>query len=486
MYSPLDGALGAMLTMCGEISMMAFIKNFWKQESGNVSMMFGFALLPILASVGAAVDYSRVSSAQSALVVASDAGALAGAIKLGTAEDRRTEARAVFEANLKQAGFTAPPNVNYVNLSNEGQNTGFRVEATGSVDMVFASFIGTSNVAVRNVAEAKSGTETPLDIVFVLDTTASMEGARMTALKSSVNGILDDIVASPMRPGNVRMSVVPFAQYVNVGISNRNKPWIDVPSDVVGTTTNVCRMEFPQIGENCSDIPAYSCTNDGITKMCPGYRQCVPVLGPTQQNICRPETGPSQTWYGCVGSRTYPLNTKDSDYGTRIPGMMNEWCGSEVLPLTSNVSTVRSTINGLNTYGETYLPSGLVWGWRMLSKQEPFAASQVSGQEPRKFMILVTDGRNTTSPNYPDHWGRNETLANNLTRETCANIAADRVTNARIYTIAFEMDGLDAKSILQNCAASTGGQFFDATNAAQLRLSMKKALESIMRISLSK
>jgi Mg-chelatase subunit ChlD len=466
--------------------MMAFIKNFWKQESGNVSMMFGLALIPILGSAGAAIDYARVSSAQSALVAASDAGALAGAIKLGTADERRNEAKAVFEANLRQANFANPVTVNYVNLAADGQNTGFRLEASGSIDTLFGSFIGTSNVPVRNIAEAKSGTETPLDIVFVLDTTASMEGARMTALKSSVNGILDDIAASPMRPGNIRMSVVPFAQYVNVGVSNRNKPWINVPSDVVGTTSNVCKMEYPQVGENCRDIPAYSCTDDGVIKMCPGYRQCVPVLGPTQQNICRPETGPSQTWYGCVGSRNYPLNVKDSDYGTRVPGMMNQWCGSEVLPLTSNVSTVRATINGLNTYGETYLPSGLVWGWRMLSKEEPFAAAQVNGQEPRKFMILVTDGRNTTSPNYPDHWGRNETLANNLTRETCANIRADRVTNARIYTIAFEMDGLDAKSILQNCATSTGGKFFDATNSTLLREAMKRALESIMRISLSK
>jgi Mg-chelatase subunit ChlD len=476
-----------MLTMCGEFSMMAFIKKFWKQDSGNVSIMFGLALVPILASVGAAIDYSRVSSAQSALVVASDAGALAGAIKLGSETVRRNEARAVFEANLKQAGFAAPPTVNYLNLVDNGQNVGFRVEASGSVDMLFAGFIGTSNVAVRNVAEAKSGTETPLDIAFVLDTTASMEGARMAALKSSVNGILDDIAASPMRPGNIRMSVVPFAQYVNVGVSNRNKSWIDVPSDVVGTTTNVCRMEYPQIGEtNCRDIPAYSCTNDGVTKTCPGYRQCDPVLGPTQQNICRPEPGPSQTWYGCVGSRNYPLNIRDADYATRIPGIMNHWCASEVLPLTSDVSTVRASINGLNTHGETYLPSGLMWGWRMLSNQEPFAASQVNGQEPRKFMILVTDGRNTTSPNYPDHWGRNETLANNLTRETCANIAADRVTGARIYTIAFEMDGLDAKSILQNCATATGGKFFDATNTTLLREALQEALRSIMRISLSK
>jgi Mg-chelatase subunit ChlD/uncharacterized protein (UPF0333 family) len=485
MYCRFHKASIVMLIVSEESFMRTFIKNFWKQESGNVSMMFGLALLPILASAGAAIDYARVSSAQSALVVAADAGALAGAIKFGSADERRNEAKVVFESNVKQANLTNPLDVNYVNIVDNGQNIGFRLEASGKVDTLFGSFIGTSNVPIKGLAEAKSGSETPLDIAFVLDTTGSMAGARLASLKLSMNGILDDIAASPMRTGTVRMSVVPFAQYVNVGLSNRNKPWIDVPADVVGTKSSVCTMEYPKIGEtNCRDMPAYTCTSDGVAKTCPGYRKCDPVYGTKQENVCR--NSPSQTWYGCVGSRNYPLNTKDREYSTRIPGIMNQWCASEVLPLTSNIPTVRSTINGLNTHGDTYLPSGLIWGWRMLSREEPFAALPAGVQEPRKFMILVTDGRNTRSPNYPDHQGRNETLANNLTRETCKNIADDVTSKVVIYTIAFEMDGLDTKAILENCAAETGGKFADATNPEKLRAALKDALNAILRISLSK
>jgi Flp pilus assembly protein TadG len=465
----------------------SLLKRFLKHDAGNVSMMFGLALIPILGASGAAIDYSRFSNAKSALVGASDAGALAGAISRGSITDRRNAAQSVFEANLKQANFKDPVTVNYVNLLENNQNAGYRVEVTGNVQTLFGSFVGQSVVPIKNTAEAKSATDTPLDIAFVLDTTGSMEGARLTSLKSATNGILDDITASPLRPGMVRMGIVPFAQYVNVGLANRNQPWINVPADVPAAVTTQCTMELPVVGEtNCRNIPAYSCTNDGVTKMCPGYRQCDPVFGPTLQNICRQVYGPSQTWYGCVGSRNYPLNTQDGDYGQRIPGIMNTWCASEIQPLTSNVSTVRASINGLTAYGDTYLPSGLIWGWRMLSSKEPLTASLVNGLEPRKFMILVTDGRNTASPNYPDHFGNDAVLSDKLTREICTNIAADKTSNVRIFTIAFEMDGLDAKTILQNCAINTGGLFFDAANAAQLRTSMSKALESIMKISLTK
>jgi Mg-chelatase subunit ChlD len=144
---------------------------------------------------------------------------------------------------------------------------------------------------------------------------------------------------------------------------------------------------------------------------------------------------------------------------------------------------VRTTINSLVTMGETYLPAGLIWGKRVLSPGDPFSASNAAGV--RKFIVLVTDGRNTKSPTYPTHDGSDETLANQLTRETCQNIATDTSNPIRVYTVAFEMDGLATKTILQDCAARSGGQFFDAADAARLRASFSDITNAIFNVRLT-
>ncbi len=51
----------------------------------------------------------------------------------------------------------------------------------------------------------------------------------------------------------------------------------------------------------------------------------------------------------------------------RASRIMDVECGTEILDLTSNTNKVKSHIQSLTPHGETYIPSGLIWGWRMLS-----------------------------------------------------------------------------------------------------------------------
>lgn len=190
-------------------------------------------------------------------------------------------------------------------------------------------------------------------------------------------------------------------------------------------------------------------------------------------------------WEGCVGSRAYPLETQDARYDIKIPGVLGVTCGTPLVDLTTDLARVRSTISALETNGETYLPSGLIWGWRMLSAGEPLSTAAPATTGVRKFMVFVTDGRNTKSPNYPTHEDNDSVMADRLTRETCLNISRDSANKIRIFTIAFEVDGLESKTILQECASRTGGQFFDATNAAGLRESLTKVLEAIATVRLT-
>jgi Mg-chelatase subunit ChlD len=455
--------------------------------------------MPIMAATGAAVDYSRMSSAKSVVNAAADAGALAAAAKQGTPAEREAVARTVFAANLQRAGYSNAVTVRYTNLTERDQNIGFRVEATSAVPTLFAGFISSSGSEVATLAEARSGGEEPVELVFVLDTTDSMEGDRIVNLKSAVNMMLNDITSRPMRANMLKVGVVPFAQYVNVGLGNRNAAWIDVPADYQTPVTTWTEEVRDIVGwTNCRNVsypaepfvPPGICMRDGRERPCGGSpgrparveNECDPVYGPPRTET-RTGGGDWIRWDGCVGSRTYPLNTQDGSYGTRIPGILGLSCASPIQDLTTDIAGVRSMVNGLNTMGETYLPIGLIWGKRMLSPGEPLSASSTAGT--RKILVLVTDGRNTKSPTYPRNDGDDETLANQLTRETCANIAADRTYPVNVYTVAFEMDGLETKTILTDCARASGGKFFDAANSAGLRDAFRDIAIAIFGVKLT-
>lgn len=480
--------------------MIGKIRSFLADRRGNVSLMFGLSLLPMLGAAGAAVDYSRTSSSKSVVDAAADAGALAAAARNGTSAEREATARSVFAANIASARYPHPVTVRYTNLAEGTVNRGFRVEATSAVPTLFGWVLGGSGVNVTTISEARSGQEQGTELVFVLDTTDSMEGDRITNLKLAVNNMLDDLTSRTTTPGLLKVGVVPFAQYVNVGMGYRNAPWIDVPADYQTPIVNSCSIQYPQIGTtNCrtvnypasAPIPPWTCMIDGRPRSCggqPAYpahsvEVCDPVYSTTPTNVCTPSGGNWVDWHGCVGSRNYPLNTQDGSYSTRIPGILDARCGTPIQNLTTDISSVRSTVNALVTTGETYLPSGLIWGKRMLSPGEPLAASSLP--TITKIIVLVTDGQNTKSPNYPRHDDSNETLANQLTSETCANIASDRTNPIRVYTVAFEMNALATKAILTDCARASGGRFYDAADATGLRSAFSDITNAMYGVKLT-
>ena len=482
---------------------ISFLKRFTKDTSGNVAMMFGIALVPLIVGGGAAIDYSRISNTQSAINSAADAGALAAASGKGNAAAREVIAKQVFEANLKTADISGPMRITYQNLTSGSINTGFRIEAKATVKNTFGVFLGKTESEVGAVAQASSAGDVATEIAFVLDTTDSMEGDRIATLKTATNTVIDEITRRTSRPELIKFGVVPFAQYVNVGMSNRTAPWIDVRSDYQTPEVTTCDMQYEKIGEkDCRNVsypyqpavPEGTCMRDGRRRKCGGKpavnatteRVCDSVMSTTKKNVCTKSGKDWVRWNGCVGSRNFPLNTIDGSYGTKIPGIMNITCATPLLDLTTNLSTVRSTINALTTDGETYIPAGLIWGWRMLSPGAPLAAAAPGGPGgARKYMILVTDGLNTKSPNYPGHENSDSALADQLTKTTCNNIAGDTANAIKVFTIAFEMDGLDSKTILQECARRTGGQFFDATDAAKLKEAFSDISDAIASVKLT-
>ena len=70
----------------------------------------------------------------------------------------------------------------------------------------------------------------------------------MPALKTATEQLLTTLQKAATNNGDVRVAIVPFAKYVNVGKSNVNKSWIDwtagTPPMQVRPAARACRAAF--------------------------------------------------------------------------------------------------------------------------------------------------------------------------------------------------------------------------------------------------
>ncbi|PPD14921.1 MAG: hypothetical protein CTY25_09015 [Methylobacterium sp.] len=478
-------------------------RRFAYDRHGAVAMIFALSAVGLLGVTGLAMDFARGAKAKSALLAAADSAALAGARLVGTPAEREAAAKQVFEANLKQSDYDLSKVVmKPENIVKDGRNFGYRVSVQGELPTTLSRVLGFQELNVATFSEAIGVLTTPTEVVMALDTTYSMTGWKIATLKDAATRLIDDLRPLAYDADKLKFGIVPFGQYVNIGVSNRHKPWMNVPDDS-STTSTSCKMEKQVVSwTNCKKVwippvaakPPGTCYNDGVPYSCGGSAakagyfqdQCEPVYGPDKE-VCKTNTA-NQKWNGCAGSRNYPLNTRDDSYGTRIPGIMNVTCGTEILDLTTNSSQAKSRIMALNPNGETYIPAGLMWAWRMLSPQAPLenAATRSSSEPVRKFLILMTDGLNTKSPSYPAHTGSNGALSNQLLKEICQNIAKDKANAITIYSVAFDVSDVTTKNLLSTCALDTGGQFFDAKNSAEFLAAFAKIGMNIGELRLTK
>lgn len=505
MNSPIQGnPMSAAKRYLGKLLSIATGRDFRKDERGAVALIFGLSLLPAMGMVGVTVDYGRASLARAATSSAADAAALEAVKSGGTFAERKQRAEATLKANLAALDPGVTYDVSVTPVMKDGIEIGAQVDVKGTVPTALMGLFGVRNLPIAVRAEARNGLEELTDVVFVLDTTGSMQGSRLASLKDATTRLIDDFEKRRGTPDQIQVAVVPFAQYVNVGMAYRNEPWIDVPPDRQEPVTRTCRMEPVRRQVNCRQVvvpatpgnPNRMCENDGVRYSCPEAprpastrTQCDTVLGPDVEERCSTSGGQWRRWTGCVGSRPAPLNALDGSYINRIPGLLDTTCGQPLMPLSNNLGAARTMINGLSANGLTYIPSGLFWGWASLSQQTPFAGRAATPTVPvNRYMILVTDGENTRSQSGAStfHNGSSRTQADGVTATLCTNMAADTASNIKLYTIAFEINDAAVKSMLRTCSEQNGGQFFDATNGNELVAAFQQIGTQMNKIRLSR
>src|SRR5450631_3995553 len=196
---------------------------------GSVAPLMGILALPIMGSVGVAVDYSRASAARTAFQAALDSTALMLSRNAATQTGADLQSTATDTFN---ALFTRSDVSNVAITANYASSNGSTVTLNGSatIDTNFLSVLGYNQLEITASTTSTWG-NTRLRVALVLDNTGSMASSnKMTALKTASQSLLTQLQAAAVTADDVYVSIVPFVKDVNVGLSNYNQSWVDLTS----------------------------------------------------------------------------------------------------------------------------------------------------------------------------------------------------------------------------------------------------------------
>lgn len=400
------------------------LRQFYRADQGNIALMFGLLIFLALLGGGIAVDFQRANAIRADLQESADAGLIAAVrarmMRPGMSDmEVRERARRFFDANRRTRNSVE---ISDFDVQFDAARSVYRLEFNSRIDTLILRAVGRKFLNPKIISEAKLGKPPYLEVVMALDNTGSMsKNGKLSSLKKSATLLVEALSENP--EAEVKFGLVPFAQYVNVGKTFAGLPWLAAT---------------------------------------PGFA-------------------------GCVGSRFYPANVQDANYlAAPIPGINGAPCPDKILALTNDKASVLNAINTMNAKGWTYIPSGLAWAWRVLSPQEPFTEgidyAELKARNGYKAMILMTDGENTRSPDYPTHNATDTKTANELTAELCEAVKADGII---VYTIAFQISDETIKLLLKDCG-STPGHYYAAENAADLAAAFESIAGSLRSISLSR
>ena len=220
--------------MCG-----AFIKfpvrkavgRFAQANEGNVAVIFTIALVPLISFIGAAIDYSRANNARSTMQAALDSTALMLSKDLSsgviTPAQIATQAQADFNAlytnpDAQAVSITATYTADAGSLGSTVQ-----VNGSGYINTAFMKLAGFPTIPFGSSSTTAWG-NVKMRVALALDNTGSMaDNGKIAALRTAASNLVDQLSALAKNPGDVYISVVPFAKVVNVGSSNSGATWID-------------------------------------------------------------------------------------------------------------------------------------------------------------------------------------------------------------------------------------------------------------------
>ena len=201
--------------------------------------MMAYLAIPLMGSVGVAVDYSRASAAHTAFQAALDSTALMLAKTAATQSgvDLQSTATNTFNALFSR------PDVSNIQITSNYVSTGgstVTLNGTATINTNFLGVLGYSQLNISAMTKSTWG-NTRLRVALVLDNTGSMASSnKMTALKTASQNLLTQLQNAAVTADDVYVSIIPFNKDVNVGSANYDQTWLswDLWEAANGTCSN--------------------------------------------------------------------------------------------------------------------------------------------------------------------------------------------------------------------------------------------------------
>ncbi len=442
--------------------LLSRLREFRAAQGGNVMLTFALTTVPIIAFVGAAVDYSRANSAKAAMQAAIDATALMLSKNISSLTTSQINQEAT---NYFNALFNRPEVTNIVITPIYSTSAGSQIVLTGqgSLNTSFMRVMGQQTLSI-NASSTVTWGISRLRVALVLDNTGSMSSAgKMSALKTATHNLLSQLQAAATQNGDVYVSIIPFVKDVNVGSVNYTQSWIDW-------------TDWDNANGSCSNrkySTKISCTSNGKTWTAANHN----------------------TWNGCITDRGDSNQPNAGNYDTNvvapntsIPATLfsaeqYSSCPQAVMALSYNWSAMNTVVDNMSPAGTTNQAIGLAHGWMSLVGGGPYPPPPAMdpNYKYQQVIILLTDGLNTE-----DRWYTNQTLIDNRQAMTCSNVKAAGIT---LYTVQVNTGGDPTSTLLQNCASNTPGttdHFFLLTSANQIVTTFQQIGTKLSKLRVAK
>jgi len=449
------------------VRLQSILGSFGRSDQGNIAILFAIAVVPVISFVGAAIDYTRANSARSSMQAAMDSTSLMLAKDLqdGTINTSQITQKAqdYFKAlytnpDAKSVGVTAT----YTAASGNGSK--IEIAGNGKIDTSFMKLVGIPDINF-NVNATSAWGNVRMRVAMALDVTGSMrDDGKMGAMQIAAKSLIDQLSPLAKNPGDIYISVVPFAKDVNIGTSYVNQTWIDW--SLWDAANGTC--------SRTSYTNKSSCENNNRT------------WTPANRN----------TWTGCVTDRTQDYDTKNTPpTSSNAPTMVvaeeyvsgqEKYCktGNDpymppIMPLSYDWSALKTMIGTLQPTGNTNQGIGLAWGWLTLGTGAPFnaPAKDTANYTYKEAIILLSDGLNTQN-----RWYNNASQIDARQKILCDNAKASNIT---IYTVQVNTGGDATSAVLKYCASSAD-KFFEVKQANQTLSVFNSIGQSLAKLRIAK
>jgi uncharacterized protein YegL len=287
-----------------------------------------------------------------------------------------------------------------------------------------------------------------LNLALALDNTGSMSSNnKMTELKKAAHNLLDTLKKAEKTPGDIKISIVPFAVDVNVGTDKVNEAWIDW-------------QDWEEKNGSCS----------------------VWISNPKTKSKCQSNNGTwtpaaHSTWNGCVMDRDQnnDVNATATGSGAAVNYRAHQAdnCPTAMMTLSTDWTALNAKIDAMTPTGNTNVTIGMQMAWQTLVPAAPFNAPSPA-PDLDKVIILLTDGQNTQN-----RWSSSTTSIDSRTQKVCDNA---RAANIKVYTVRV-IDG--NATLLQSCATKPD-MYFNVQQAIQLNSVFGSIAQNLANLRIAK